>query len=203
MHLGRVLRQMTVETVRGLSKSPPSHRGTDLIVSPLVELLILFIYIYIYMYVCMYIFFLQGRQHLGGVLRQMTKLRVSTVDCERRSVCGAHPLTGVRASPTANVKPNLDHQTALFTLPQLLQTHRFSKFFFEVATVVLLFQRTLQQIFPSSLLSGFSSESSLSSKMPLSRNQLSSLLSLTKILHHVFHKRTCTMPFNRSSLNHL
>ena len=35
----------TVETVRGLSKSPPSHRGTDLIISPLAELLILFFYI--------------------------------------------------------------------------------------------------------------------------------------------------------------
>ena len=33
----------TVETVRGgLSKSPPSHRGTDLIISPLKELLIYF-----------------------------------------------------------------------------------------------------------------------------------------------------------------
>ena len=48
---------MTVETVRGLSKSPPSHRGTDLIVSPLVELLILFIYIYICMYVCIFFFY--------------------------------------------------------------------------------------------------------------------------------------------------
>ena len=35
----------TVETVRGLSKSPPSHRGMDLIISPLAELLILFFYI--------------------------------------------------------------------------------------------------------------------------------------------------------------
>ena len=49
---------------------------------------------------------------------------------------------------------------------------------------------------------GFSSESSLSSKPPLSQNQPSSLLSLTKNSHRVFYKRTRTVSFNRSSLNH-
>ena len=50
---------------------------------------------------------------------------------------------------------------------------------------------------------GFSLESSLSSKTPLSQNQPSPLLSLTKNSHRVFHKRTRTISFNRSSLNHL
>ena len=50
---------------------------------------------------------------------------------------------------------------------------------------------------------GFSLESSLSSKTPLSQNQPSPLLSLTKNSHRVFHKRTHIVSFNRSSLNHL
>ena len=48
-----------------------------------------------------------------------------------------------------------------------------------------------------------STQLSLSSKTPLSQNQPSPLLSLTKNSHRVFHKRNHIVSFNRSLLNHL